>query len=82
MAEVVAFPAQDELLLTVSLYKKAGRISAVIDHMPNRVIERTGNEVSDRLRIIAGWMDAARASLLAQANALDTVPNDGEINNG
>lgn len=75
---VLSFPDQGpEYLGSVALYRdRNGRVSGVLTDMPAPVIERTGNEVPDRMRIIAGWVGEAASSMTVLAASLDLSANE------
>lgn len=66
-----------ERLISIDLSRYPdGSIRPTLYDMPIREIERTGKEVPDRLRIIAGWLLQAHAALLAQAAAFEETNDD------
>jgi hypothetical protein len=57
-AEIASIPAAYSHLCSIELYREAdGRIRAEVSFMPPRLIETTGEEVPDRMQIIAGWLE-------------------------
>lgn len=61
-------PAGPRLLCTIAITKfPDGTIRAGFEHMPVQVIEDTGIDVADRVRIAAGWILDAAADMERQA---------------
>ena len=64
-------PERTSHLCTIGIYRKAnGSIGCTLcGDMSPRLIETTGNEVVDRMEIMAEWIDAAAADFRMQAQA-------------
>lgn len=74
--KVAQIPERTSHLCTISIYRRAdGTIGCtLLGDMSPRLIETTGDQVSDRMEIMAGWIDAAADDFRQQAAAfkLDT----------
>lgn len=59
-------------LATIELWRMPdGAVHGRIRHMEPRLIDTTGQDVPDRLRIVAGWTMEAAAHLEDEAGRLD-----------
>lgn len=79
MSNVIPFSDAQEgsFLLSVDFYRfPSGQIRAVPTFMPPDLIETTGHEVPDRMRIVAGWVEEGAEFLLLLAAELDEIAND------
>lgn len=72
MTAVTKIPEFTSHLCSISIYRRAdGSVGCtLLGDMNPRLIETTGVEVSDRMDIMAGWIDAAAADFRMQAAAL------------
>lgn len=72
MSDVVAIRPIGSHLCTIRLHRHAdGTIGCVLQgDMDPRLIETTGDDVVDRMEIMARWIDAAAADFRAQAARL------------